>query len=237
MKKIFFICLLITLLTGITQIQSLSSQTDIDLLLSFADRFLPFSHKEEEKAAKGDMRAAKKVRGGLSSITDRFKNQIKTASKNFNVPENIISAVIITESGGNELAENPNSSAKGLMQIVDGTFQEIQRELKDKRIHVQDALNPNDNIVAGTYYLNKMFTRANNLSGGRLDRNHSYHWAKALRYYFAGPYYESLGTSYDTEKKTVVLVYNDRFRMPITDPDTYAEKVLRYAILLNDAEA
>ncbi len=53
----------------------------------------------------------------------------------------ILSIISKCESGNNPLAKNPSSSAKGLLQILDGTWQSFQCE--------GNVLNGNDNFQCG----------------------------------------------------------------------------------------
>lgn len=55
--------------------------------------------------------------------------------------ENILRVIAQCESGGNPHAKNPHSSAKGLLQIIDGTWQHFQCE--------GDVLDREDNWQCG----------------------------------------------------------------------------------------
>ena len=74
---------------------------------------------------------------------DRF---IDNAAQQFKLDPDLIRAVIAQESGGNPAAVS-KSGAKGLMQLMDETAQELG---------VQNILDPGENIRAGTKYLKKM---------------------------------------------------------------------------------
>jgi Rod binding domain-containing protein len=76
---------------------------------------------------------------------------IKQASDEYGVDSNLIAAVILQESGGNPRAVSPKG-AKGLMQLMDSTAREMG---------MQQAFNPQQNILAGTKYLSKMLERYN----------------------------------------------------------------------------
>ncbi|HYF03720.1 MAG TPA: transglycosylase SLT domain-containing protein [Patescibacteria group bacterium] len=85
----------------------------------------------------------------MNRVQDRiapFENIIHQASEKFNVPVNLIKAVITAESAGKATAASP-VGAKGLMQLMDGTAREMG---------VQNSLNPVENILGGTKYLRKM---------------------------------------------------------------------------------
>lgn len=71
---------------------------------------------------------------------DKFINE---ASDKFQIDKNLIKSVILTESAGKEKALS-KAKAKGLMQLMDGTANELG---------VKDVWNPKENIFGGTKYL------------------------------------------------------------------------------------
>jgi Rod binding domain-containing protein len=74
---------------------------------------------------------------------------IRQASDQYGVDSNLISAVILQESGGNPNAVSPKG-AKGLMQLMDSTSREMG---------LRQVFNPQQNILAGTKYLSQMLER------------------------------------------------------------------------------
>jgi Rod binding domain-containing protein len=112
--------------------------------------------------------AASKTIGTTKDATGniaQWDTLIKQASDEYGVDSNLIAAVILQESGGNPRAISPKG-AKGLMQLMDSTAREMG---------VQQAFNPQQNILAGTKYLSQMLER---YSGDE---------ALALASYNAGP--------------------------------------------------
>jgi soluble lytic murein transglycosylase-like protein len=91
-------------------------------------------------------RTLKIVSGKLAS----YQDVIAAAAAKHGVPESLIKAVITRESRGNPKAQpydksgKLRSSAKGLMQLIDGTA---------KRFGVTDAFDPGQNVDGGTQYL------------------------------------------------------------------------------------
>ena len=75
---------------------------------------------------------------------------IKAASQKYSVDTNLILAIIAVESSFDPLAENSESGAKGLMQLIDGTAMDMG---------VNDVFDPRQNIMGGTRYLRKMIDK------------------------------------------------------------------------------
>ena len=86
--------------------------------------------------------------GDLCRIS-RYDALIKQASDRYGVDSNLITAVIIQESGGNPNAVSLKG-AKGLMQLMDSTAREMG---------IYQVFNPRQNILAGTKYLSQMLKR------------------------------------------------------------------------------
>ncbi len=80
---------------------------------------------------------------------DIYENIITNASKKFNIPKELIKAVITAESAGHINAKS-KVGAKGLMQLMDGTARDLG---------VTNSYDPEQNIFGGTYYLRKMIDK------------------------------------------------------------------------------
>lgn len=101
----------------------------------------------------------------VKSRLDNYSDIIKQASDKYEVPEELIKAVITTESAGVHTAKS-QVGAKGLMQLMDGTA---------KDLGVSNSFDPAQNIMGGTKYLRQMLDKF----GGDTS--------KALAAYNAGP--------------------------------------------------
>lgn len=95
---------------------------------------------------------------------ENFSAIIEQAGNEFGVPKELITAVIRAESGGDINAVS-KKGAKGLMQLMDSTAQEL---------NVERVFNPKENIYGGTKYLGKLIKQY----GGDIE--------KALAAYNAG---------------------------------------------------
>lgn len=79
----------------------------------------------------------------------KYENIIQEASQKFNIPVELIKAVITTESAGRHNAVS-SAGAKGLMQLMDGTA---------NYLGVNNPFDPRENIFGGTKYLREMLDR------------------------------------------------------------------------------
>lgn len=82
---------------------------------------------------------------------NRFDEIIKKASSEFDVPEELIKAIIAVESSGDVFAMSPKG-AKGLMQLVDSTAQFVG---------VKNVWHPVENIYGGVKYLRYLLDKFN----------------------------------------------------------------------------
>jgi Rod binding domain-containing protein len=80
---------------------------------------------------------------------NRFEDHIHLAANKYEVSPQLIKAVIYHESGGDPKAVSPQG-AKGLMQLVDSTAQEMG---------AKNIFDPKENILAGTKYLKSLIER------------------------------------------------------------------------------
>jgi len=101
-----------------------------------------------------------------SKKADNYNAIIAKASAEYNVPENVIRAVIKAESNGDPNAVS-RVGAKGLMQLMDATAKEL---------NVSNSFNPEQNIFGGTKYLAYLLKQYD----GNLE--------KSLAAYNAGPH-------------------------------------------------
>ncbi|MGE0222428.1 MAG: transglycosylase SLT domain-containing protein [Acetobacteraceae bacterium] len=85
---------------------------------------------------------------------DPWGPYIKQASARFGMPDPWIRAVLQRESGGRPDATS-NAGAMGLMQVMPGTYAELQ----DRHGLDDDPYEPRNNILAGTAYLREMYDR------------------------------------------------------------------------------
>ncbi len=85
----------------------------------------------------------------------KYIEYIEDASKEFSVPPETICAVIYAESSFNKDAKSA-VGARGLMQIMPATFDDIQKALKTSYTY-DDLFDPKVNIRAGTYYLSYLY--------------------------------------------------------------------------------
>ncbi len=80
---------------------------------------------------------------------EKLNPLIDLASKTYGIAASLIKSVIKTESANHPLAVS-GAGAKGLMQLMDSTAQDMG---------IKDVFNPKENILAGTKYLKQLLDR------------------------------------------------------------------------------
>lgn len=189
--------------------------------------YLPFTEIEEEEAVK-DIHKARSFSKKLFNLISPYQGLIEECSQKFNVPEEIIGAVILVESGGDKKAAAKTSSARGLMQTIHSTFKEARYFLKDQGIKIEDnPFNPRSSIYAGTWYLNHVFDKVRKDNPGKwLSRLDIKDWRLPAKYYYAGP-------ADGSKREEIIIKYIDGKKL-VVDKGTYCQKVMRYARLLRN---
>ena len=90
----------------------------------------------------------------------KYSEYVEKYSKEYDVDKYLIYACIKAESNFNEKAES-KKGAKGLMQLMDSTGQEIAKGL-NMTIDNDDLFEPEINIKLGTKYVSKMLQKYEN---------------------------------------------------------------------------
>jgi len=190
--------------------------------------YLPFS-EAVETAALTDRRAAGEVSGRLHRVLHPYASIIHDASRRFRIPAEILGAVIMAESGGNPRARASTSTAKGLMQIIAGTFRDAREDLLSQGVHIKDdPFDPHASIMAGAWYLDRMYARAGmDRKGPVANRRDIVSWRHPLEYYYAGP-----ENGRKNEKR--VIIYEGGRRI-IIDKPAYSRKVIQWAEMMSNA--
>ncbi len=86
---------------------------------------------------------------------DEYREYVEKYSHTYNVPEELVYAVIKTESDFDSSAVS-SKGAIGLMQIMPSTFEWISNELLFEYHEVGMLYDPETNIKYGTYYLRRL---------------------------------------------------------------------------------
>ena len=191
--------------------------------------FLPFSLDEERRARISPAHADAFSRK-FYAVLAPYRDVIRRASRTFDIPEAVIGAVIMAASGGDPRAAATTTSAKGLMQTIDATFARARKGLAGQGIPISgDPFDPEASILAGSWYLDRMFRRA--ASDGKIprpDRQRISSWRYPLEYYYAGP-----GNGAKPQNKIMVF---SRGQRRIIDKQAYSGKIQTWAAILKTQE-
>jgi len=202
----------------------IKSNINNDPWLKLRNKYLPFTIEDDKKAL-NNKKARKKIYTYFSDSLDAYETIIMECSQLFNIPDELIKAVIMVESSADPRAKAKTSSAKGLMQTIDSTFLQAKNGLFNKGIIIKnDPFNPRSSIYAGSWYLNKMFKIASKNNNKILDRNHINDWKYALQYYYAGPEKGKI-------KKNIVFFYQ-KGKIIYVNKKNYSDKVIKWAKII-----
>ena len=105
--------------------------------------------------------AANKIEHAIYPKPQQYAESVQKYSERFNVPEELIWAVIKTESGFDSSAVS-SKGAVGLMQLTEDTFNEISNQRLKEGLAPGMRYDPDTNIRYGTYYLSYLYARYNN---------------------------------------------------------------------------
>lgn len=92
----------------------------------------------------------------------KYEDYVEKYSNQYGVDQNLVYAVMKTESGFDEKAVS-DQGAKGLMQITEDTFQWLNGKLGNGDVYVHDDLfDPELSIQYGTYFLSLLISEFHN---------------------------------------------------------------------------
>lgn len=92
----------------------------------------------------------------------KYTNYVERYSRDFNVDKYLVYAVIKTESGYDPQAVS-NVGARGLMQIMEDSFDWIKFKMDDDEAVYMDMFDPETNIRYGTYLLGFLYEEFGNV--------------------------------------------------------------------------
>ena len=188
--------------------------------------YLPFS-EAMETAALSDPNVARKLSVKLHRVLHPYVTIIHEASRRFDIPPEIIGAVIMAESGGDPMAQASTSTAKGLMQTISGTFRDAREDLLFQGIVIEDdPCDPRASIMAGSWYLDRMYVQASvDRKQPDSDRRDMASWQVPVEYYYAGP-----GNGRKEKKRLIIYTGGRRI---LIDKPAYSRKVLQWAKIMS----
>lgn len=143
-----------------------------------------------------------------------YKEQVQQNAKSQQLNPAIIFGLIRRESAFNKNAQSP-VGARGLMQIMPKTGQQIARELKEKWKSKNELLNPSTNLKYGAYYYKQLL---NQFDG---------HYALAAAAYNAGPH--RVNRWLPAAKSMAADIWIET--IPFNETRNYVSAVLTYALI------
>lgn len=90
----------------------------------------------------------------------KYENIVNMAAHSYNIDPNLIYAIIKQESNFNAQAIS-KSNAKGLMQIIDSTANEMAQDINTVNAKSYNIFDPYTNIFIGTKYISYLINRFN----------------------------------------------------------------------------
>ena len=102
-----------------------------------------------------------KIEYATYPMPEEYKKHVEQYANEFGVPEEIVWAVIKTESGFDPSAVS-DAGAVGLMQLTEPTFSEITNQRLKDNFDPGMRYDPATNIRYGTYYLSYLYARYGN---------------------------------------------------------------------------
>ena len=142
---------------------------------------------------------------------DEYASFVEKYSAEYGVPEDLVYAVIKTESGFDSSAVS-NKGAVGLMQMMPSTFEWITNDLLRDYHGAGMLYDPETNIKYGTYYLSRLYGRFGD-------------WNTALAAYNGGEGNVSdwlADTRYSSDGKKLII---DNIPREFSETENYVKKV------------
>jgi len=143
-----------------------------------------------------------------------YKKQVQQNAKIQKLNPAIIFGLIRRESAFNKNARSP-VGARGLMQIMPKTGQQIARELKEKWRSKQALMNPATNLKYGSYYYKQLLNQFNG------------HYALAAAAYNAGPHRVKRWLPAENTLAADIWIET----IPFKETRAYVSAVLTYALI------
>ncbi len=143
-----------------------------------------------------------------------YKTQVQQNAQKQQLSPAIIFGLIRRESAFNKNAKSP-VGARGLMQIMPKTGQQIARELKEKWKSSNQLLNPATNLKYGSYYYKQLLKQFDG------------HYALAAAAYNAGPHRVNRWLPRDNTLAADIWIET----IPFTETRAYVSAVLTYALI------
>ena len=152
-------------------------------------------------------------------LNSRFKTAhyetVLKYSERYNVPKELIFAVILAESSFNENAVSP-VGAKGLMQLTDDTFDWLKTQINEDTRDDTDIFDPDTNIKYGTFFLailrEEFVSDQVALCAYNAGRNRAREWLSNKEYSDDGESLKFIPFKETREYSKKVLFYNNVYK-------------------------
>jgi len=120
-------------------------------------------------------------------IIANYGDTITKASNTFGIPHQVLVNLILSTSGGDPLATNDGTNARGLVLVKEDIFNNARAQLADQGIQIAgNRFDPAASIFAAAWYLDRIYQNSvGDYETFPFDRKNVKDWESAMAFYTA----------------------------------------------------